>query len=73
MFFRVYYGESNPLFGLLYLKMGKLLLYLEDDAQALDYLQKAREILKITHGTSSTIFKQLMPLLQQANGGYSLK
>lgn len=53
--------------------MGKLLIYLEDDSQALDYLKKAYEILKITHGTSSTIFKELLPLLEQANRGYPLK
>lgn len=54
--------------------MGKLLIYLENDALALEYLKKASEVIKITHGTSSTLYKEeLMPLMQQANGGYSLK
>lgn len=53
--------------------MGKLLLYLEEDSQALEYLKKAYEILKITHGISSTIFKELKPLLEQANRGYLMK
>lgn len=63
----------HPLFGLLYMKLGKLLLYLGDDSQALEYLKKAHEILKITHGTSSVLFKQLMSLIEEANRGYPLK
>lgn len=71
--FRIYYGLIHPLFGLLYLKMGKLLIYLGDDTQALEYLKKAYEILKITHGISSSIFKELKPLMEQANRGYLIK
>lgn len=38
-----------------------------NDSLALKYLKNAFDVLKITHGTSNAIFKELMPLIQQAN------
>jgi hypothetical protein len=56
----------HPITGLLHLKLGKILVFEEKDAFAFDHLTKAYQILKITHGVNSTIFKEeLIPLLQQ--------
>lgn len=67
IYFSKYYTEIHPLTGLLHLKLGKILLFEEQDHLALEHLTKAYQILKITHGVSSTLFKEeLGPLLQQA-------
>ncbi|XP_068910338.1 histone-lysine N-methyltransferase SMYD3 isoform X2 [Tenebrio molitor] len=64
--FHKYYGQMHPITGLLHLKLGKILVFEEKDAFAFDHLTKAYQILKITHGVNSTIFKEeLIPLLQQ--------
>lgn len=65
-YFRMYYGTIHPLLGYLYLKVGKILVFEGNDSLAMKYLKNAFEVLKITHGTSNSIFKELMPLLQQA-------
>ncbi|CAB3221678.1 unnamed protein product [Arctia plantaginis] len=65
--FRFYYGERNPLLGLLYLKYGKILLYKMDIEKALSQLKCAEKIIKMTHGERHPLYKeQLLPLLQQA-------
>lgn len=63
----MYYGPIHPLLGYLYLKVGKILVFEGNDSVAMKYLKNAFEVLKITHGTSNPIFKELMLLLQQAN------
>lgn len=65
--FRFYYGDRNPLLGLLYLKYGKILLFKMEVEKALTILKCAEKIIKMTHGDSHPLYKeQLMPLLQQA-------
>ncbi|XP_074028951.1 SET and MYND domain containing, class 3 isoform X3 [Leptinotarsa decemlineata] len=67
-----YYGKMHPMTGLLHLKLAKLLLYQDERKQALDHLRKAKEILEITHGLKSSLFKEhLIPLLTQASIEYS--
>ncbi|XP_970424.2 histone-lysine N-methyltransferase SMYD3 isoform X1 [Tribolium castaneum] len=65
--FYKYYGHVHPITGLLHLKLGKILLFEENDQLALEHLTKAYQILKIIHGVGSHLFKdELVPLLQQA-------
>ncbi|XP_026481492.1 histone-lysine N-methyltransferase SMYD3-like [Ctenocephalides felis] len=64
--FRLYYGNFHPLLGLLYLKLGKILL-LQNQPESLERLKNAQEILKITHGEKHELYKHnLLPLLEQA-------
>ncbi|XP_072385972.1 histone-lysine N-methyltransferase SMYD3 isoform X2 [Diabrotica undecimpunctata] len=63
--FYEYYGNVHPMIGLLHLKLAKLLLHQDCCADALSHLKKAKDILKITHGMCSSIFKEhLLPLYQ---------
>lgn len=63
---RMYYGQNHPLISLLYLKLAKIFLFLKKEDSAKIYLKKATEIMKITHGTSSRLFrKELVTMLQQ--------
>uniref|UniRef100_A0A6P7GVB7 Histone-lysine N-methyltransferase SMYD3-like n=1 Tax=Diabrotica virgifera virgifera TaxID=50390 RepID=A0A6P7GVB7_DIAVI len=63
--FYEYYGNVHPMVGLLHLKLTKLLLHQDCSEDALDHLKKAKDILKITHGMSSSIFKEhILPLYQ---------
>lgn len=65
--FRFYYGDRNPLLGLLHLKYGKILLYKMDIEKAVSQLKCAEKIIKMTHGDRHSLYKeQLLPLLQQA-------
>ncbi|KAJ0180950.1 hypothetical protein K1T71_003035 [Dendrolimus kikuchii] len=65
--FRFYYGDRNPLLGLLYLKYAKILLYKMDLNKALTHLKQAEKILKMTHGEKHPLYReQLVPLIQQA-------
>lgn len=63
----------HPLTGMLHLKLGKILLFEENLQLAIQHLRKAYEILKITHGLNSSLFKEeVLPLIRQAtieNGG----
>lgn len=62
----LYYGRINPMTGLLHLKLGKILIYQDEDKLALHHLTEAYQILKITHGVNSRLFRdELLPLLQQ--------
>lgn len=64
-FYRRYQGESNPLVGILLLKLGKLFMYLNKLDDAEEYLRGAEKILKTTHGESSPVYRdRLVPLLQ---------
>ncbi|XP_076673867.1 SET and MYND domain containing, class 3 isoform X4 [Andrena cerasifolii] len=63
----IYYGEIEPLTGILYLLIGKIQLYLEKPKQALEMLKKANSILTITHGEKHSLVREnLKPLLCQA-------
>lgn len=63
--FHEYYGTYHPLTGLLHLKLAKLLLYQNRSGEAMGYLKRAKDILSVTHGVSSSLFKEhLVPLFQ---------
>ncbi|KAF9795392.1 hypothetical protein SFRURICE_004764 [Spodoptera frugiperda] len=65
--FKFYYGDRNPLLGLLHLKYGKILLFKMEIEKALAQLKCAEKIIKMTHGDRHPLYKeQLLPLLQQA-------
>nr|CAI5868987.1 unnamed protein product [Callosobruchus analis] len=69
--FHKYYGKTHPLTGLLHLKLGKLLLYQERVKEAIEHLQQAKCILQVTHGITSSLFKeQFIPLYKQALDTY---
>ncbi|XP_017789318.1 PREDICTED: histone-lysine N-methyltransferase SMYD3 [Habropoda laboriosa] len=62
-----YYGEVQPLIGILYLMIGKIQLYLEKPKLALEALKKASAVLTITHGEKHAVMREyLRPLLYQA-------
>lgn len=64
---RKYYGAKHPLLGILYLKLGKLSLYLNCVQEALDWLVKGQSILKVTHGERHPLYRNdLLPLIAQA-------
>lgn len=53
--------------GVLHLKIGKLLLYFQDPKKAIEHFKEARRILQITHGFTSSIFRQhLIPSYKEA-------
>lgn len=63
----LYYGEIHPLTGLLYLTTGKIQLHLEKPQEALKVLEKANNVLMITHGEKHSLMREeLKPLLYQA-------
>ncbi|XP_012251505.2 histone-lysine N-methyltransferase SMYD3 isoform X2 [Athalia rosae] len=63
----LYYGNLHPLTGLLYLKLGKIQLYLGKSLEAVDTLKTAESVLNITHGEQHSLVKDhLRPLLYQA-------
>lgn len=65
--YRIYYGDTHPLLGLHYMKFGKILLLKNEFKRALDMLEKAEAIIKITHGTEHELYKtQLYRLLFDA-------
>ncbi|XP_044761143.1 histone-lysine N-methyltransferase SMYD3 [Coccinella septempunctata] len=64
--FHKYYGKFHPLTGLLHLKMGKILIHLNNIDEGMKQVKNAYEILKVTHGIQSGIFRdELLPLLRQ--------
>ncbi|XP_015512284.1 histone-lysine N-methyltransferase SMYD3 isoform X1 [Neodiprion lecontei] len=68
----LYYGAMHPLTGLLYLKLGKIQLYLGKSNRAVDTLKKAAAVLTVTHGDQhSLVREQLRPLTYQAISQYS--
>lgn len=65
-FYSKYYGFTHPLTGLLHLKLAKILLYQENTVEAVKHLKKSNEILLVTHGRTSSLYKEeLLPLLFQ--------
>lgn len=65
--YRKYYGTTHPLLGILYLKLGKLSLFLNCVQEALDWLVKGQNILKVTHGERHPLYRNdLLPLMAQA-------
>lgn len=53
--------------GLLHLKVGKIQLFKNNPKDALHNLNKASDILKITHGEDHKLYRnELVPLLIQA-------
>lgn len=71
-FYEFCYPPFYPLLGLSYFMHGKLLwvnAQLENSAKrALEMFQKAYSILLMTHGQSSSVVKQLVDFIQQAQG-----
>ncbi|XP_055307326.1 histone-lysine N-methyltransferase SMYD3 isoform X2 [Sitodiplosis mosellana] len=65
--FRKYNGDFNPLLGLLHMKVGKIQLFTNNSKEALHNLNKASDIIKITHGEDHNLYRnELVPLLIQA-------
>ncbi|KAI9590749.1 histone-lysine N-methyltransferase SMYD3 isoform X1 [Glossina fuscipes] len=65
--FRKYYGDWNPLLGLLYMKLAKIQLYENFLKEAIYNFQEAKKILDVTHGPDHSLLQtQLQPLLLQA-------
>ena len=48
LLFSVFTFEYNPLIGLIHLKIGKILMHLEEFESALDELKAASKILKVS-------------------------
>lgn len=66
--FKRYCGEFNPLLGLIYMKLGKILLLRNQRKEALHNLQKASDIIKISHGQQHSLYQShLVPLLMDAS------
>lgn len=62
-----YNGPYNPLLGLLHMKIGKIQLFKNMNNDALHNLNKASDIIKITHGRDHNLYQnELVPLLIQA-------
>uniref|UniRef100_A0A023F770 Putative histone-lysine n-methyltransferase smyd3-like isoform x1 n=1 Tax=Triatoma infestans TaxID=30076 RepID=A0A023F770_TRIIF len=65
--YRKHYGDIHPVLGLHYMKFGKILLLKNEFKRAMDALEKAETIIKITHGTEHELYKtQLYRLLFDA-------
>lgn len=64
---RKYNGDFNPLLGLLYMKVGKIQLFKQQCKEALHNLNKASDILRVTHGDDHKLYRtELVPMLIQA-------
>ncbi|KAF5279535.1 hypothetical protein FQR65_LT03357 [Abscondita terminalis] len=64
--FKKYLGNVHPLLGLLYLKLAKILSFQGDVNEAKKNLKESCNILKITHGESSNLYKnEIIPLIQE--------
>ncbi|KAJ9601497.1 hypothetical protein L9F63_000336 [Diploptera punctata] len=67
-----HYRENHPLLGIHYLKLGKISLYLNKPAYALEMLKNAEKVIKITHGENHSLYKnQLMTLMHQCQSEMS--
>ncbi|ERM95321.1 hypothetical protein AMTR_s00008p00145610 [Amborella trichopoda] len=60
------YPEFHPLLGLQYYTCGKLEWFLEKTLNAVKSLTKAADILKVTHGATTPLVRDLMGLLEEA-------
>lgn len=66
--FSKYCGKQNPMLGLIYMKLGKILLHRNQQKEALHNLSKARDIIKISHGQEHSLYQtHLIPLLMDAS------
>ncbi|XP_066294493.1 histone-lysine N-methyltransferase SMYD3-like [Branchiostoma lanceolatum] len=63
--YKVHFPAYHPSLGIQYMRIGKLLLYLEKRLAALEALQMAEHILNVTHGKDHPINKELGDLLTQ--------
>ncbi|KAL1489651.1 hypothetical protein ABEB36_013595 [Hypothenemus hampei] len=67
-----YLPSIHPLTGLLYLKLCKILMYKNKPKDAIVYLRKATDILKITHSTASSLYKtEVWPLIEQCKFSFN--
>ncbi|BES93356.1 SET and MYND domain-containing protein [Nesidiocoris tenuis] len=65
--FEKYYGTHHPILGLHYLKFGKILMFKDACDKALDALEKAQTILRVTHGEDHPLYRTVLSsLLLQA-------
>lgn len=63
---RKHYGEYHPLLGILYLKLGKINLYLKKLSEARNMLKNAEIVISVTHGDRHALYQeQLLPLVHQ--------
>ena len=60
--YRLYYPKFHPSIGIQFMKIGKICLYLEEFEKAQVFLQQAEEILEVTHGKGSDLFRDLKQL-----------
>lgn len=68
--FTKYSGKLNPLVGLIYMKLGKILLHRNQPKEAMHNLTKASDIIKISHGQDHPLYQShLIPLLMEATDG----
>lgn len=66
--YKLWYGNEHPLTAILLLKLFKILLLTSqsNDSVALNYYKEAVAIIELTHGKSSSFFRQeVKPLIQQ--------
>ncbi|XP_050296379.1 histone-lysine N-methyltransferase SMYD3 [Anthonomus grandis grandis] len=69
-----YYPTIHPLTGLLHLKLCKLLLYKNQVKEGINHLKRAANILKITHGLGSSLYRnELVPLIQECRSMLGVK
>lgn len=65
--FKKYYGDYNPLIGLLYMKIGKMLLYLDNVREANKYLTDSLAVIRVTHGENHPLYTEhLVQLLMES-------
>lgn len=68
-----YYGEWNPMLGILYVKLGKLQLNSNMFYPSVQNFTRGEDILKISHGRNHSIIdNQLRPMLMDAMRASSL-
>ncbi|CAJ1974182.1 unnamed protein product [Sphenostylis stenocarpa] len=72
-FYEKVYPSVHPLLGLQYYTCGKLEWYLRETEEAVKSLTKAVDILRITHGTSTSFMKDLLMKLEEAHAEASYK
>ncbi|RXG73465.1 Histone-lysine N-methyltransferase SMYD3 [Armadillidium vulgare] len=64
---KYYYGSNHPMYGLYLLKLGKIELYLFKFREALEHLEEAEPILRVSHGLEHLLYADdLAPLVKQA-------
>ncbi|XP_045117987.1 N-lysine methyltransferase SMYD2-like isoform X3 [Portunus trituberculatus] len=64
---RHYYGKNHPSLGMVLLKLGKILVYINRCSEAVGHLSQAENILRASHGSSHPLYtQQLLPLFAQA-------